>query len=93
MSRKWRPQNMRIINREDCEEKGVCYEESKQTWITLHKHISEQDLIYTSIEETIHQCFAMMGLKDISNTEQEEWFIEQMFWVFNDWILIDELQV
>ena len=55
MSRKWRPQNMRIINREDCEEKGVCYEESKQTWITLHKHISEQDLIYTSIEETIHQ--------------------------------------
>ena len=31
-------------------------------------------------------------LNDISNTEQEEWFIEQVFWVFNDWILIDEHQ-
>ena len=93
MSRKWRPQNMRIINREDCEEKGVCYEESKQTWITLHKHISEEDLVHTSIEETIHQCLAMFGLNDISNPEQEEWFVEMLFWTMNDWILIDELQV
>ncbi len=61
----WRPQNIRFINREDCDEKGVCYEESKMTWITLHKHLSEQDIIYTSIEESIHQCLAMCGMTEI----------------------------
>ena len=41
--KKWKPQNFRFINREDSDEKGVCYEESRQTWVTLHHHISEDD--------------------------------------------------
>jgi len=86
----WKPQNFRIINREDSDEKGVCYDESKQTWVTLHKHISEDDIILTSIEESIHQCMAMFELSLISNIEQEEWFVEQVFWVMCDWILDDE---
>tara|TARA_R100000963_G_C4598315_1_gene72951 strand:+ start:290 stop:571 length:282 start_codon:yes stop_codon:yes gene_type:complete len=88
----WRPQNIRFINREDSDEKGVCYEESKMTWITLHKHLSEQDIIFTSIEETLHQCLAMCNMTEISNIEQEEWFVEMVFWVINDWVLIDEHQ-
>jgi hypothetical protein len=85
--KKWQPQNMRIINREDSAEKGVCYEESRQTWVTLHKHVSIPDIIITSVEETVHQCIAKAGLTDITNTEQEEWFVEQMFWALEGWIL------
>jgi len=85
----WKPQNIRLINREDSDEKGVCYEESRQTWITLHKHISIKDIISTSIEESVHECLSISGLSLISNIEQEEWFIEQMFWALNDWTLLD----
>ena len=85
----WKPQNFRLINREDSDEKGVCYEESKQTWVTLHHHISEHDIINTSIEESLHQCLAICGLNIISNFEQEEWFLEQVFWILNDWVFND----
>ncbi|MDC3257145.1 hypothetical protein OAU44_00055 [bacterium] len=78
-----------MINREDSDEKGVCYPESKQTWVTLHHHISEMDLVNTSIEESVHQILSMFNLELISNVEQEEWFIEQMFWALNDWSLVD----
>lgn len=88
MVKKWKPQNFRLINREDSDEKGVCYEESKQTWVTLHRHISEEDLINTSIEESVHQCMFMFGVDLIANIEQEEWFVEQMFWVLNGWTQI-----
>ena len=87
--KKWKPQNFRFINREDSDEKGVCYEESRQTWVTLHHHISEADLINTSIEESVHQALSMCGLSLISNIEQEEWFLEQMFWVLSEWIISD----
>ena len=65
--RKWKPQNFRLINREDSDEKGVCYEESRQTWVTLHRHISDEDLLNTTIEESVHQCLSMFGLDVISN--------------------------
>lgn len=87
--KKWKPQNFRIINREDSDEKGVCYEESRQTWVTLHHHISDIDLITTSIEESVHQALAMCGLSAIANFEQEEWFIEQMFWTLSGWTIND----
>lgn len=81
---------MRIINREDSAEKGVCYDESKQTWISLHKHISENDLIITSIEESTHEALIKTGISEKANVEQEEWFVEQMFWALNGWILDEE---
>ena len=87
--KKWKPQNFRFINREDSDEKGVCYEESRQTWVTLHRHISEEDLINTSIEESVHQVLSMFGLDTISNIEQEEWFVEQMFWALSGWTFND----
>ena len=87
--KKWKPQNFRFINREDSDEKGVCYEESKQTWVTLHHHISEDDLINTSVEESVHQVLSMFGLDTISNIEQEEWFVEQMFWALSGWTFND----
>jgi hypothetical protein len=87
--RKWKPQNFRLINREDSDEKGVCYEESRQTWVTLHRHISDEDLLNTTIEESVHQCMSMFGLDLISNIEQEEWFVEQMFWALSGWIIND----
>ena len=89
-SREWKPQNIRLINMEDCDEKGVCYPESKQTWVTLHSHLSERDIIDTSIEESIHQCIDMCGMGLIANSEQEEWFVEKIFWVMRGWILIDD---
>lgn len=85
--RKWQPQNFRIINREDGNEKGVCYEESKQTWVTLHKHISIDDIIDTCTEESVHQVLRMIGISNKANVEQEEWFVEQMFWALRGWIL------
>ena len=88
--KKWQPQNFRLINREDSSEKGVCYEESKQTWVTLHKHISLEDIYATCMEETVHQCLSMFNLGAISNVEQEEWFVEQVFWAYNDWILMED---
>ena len=88
--RAWKPQNMRLINREDCDEKGVCYTESKQTWVTLHSHLSERDIIDTSIEESLHQCMDMCGMTLIANNEQEEWFVEKLFWVMRGWILTDD---
>lgn len=85
--RKWQPQNFRIINREDGNEKGVCYTSSKQTWVTLHKHTSIEDIIDTCTEESVHQCLSMAGMDDKADGEQEEWFIEQMFWALRGWIL------
>ena len=31
----------------------------------------------------------MCGLSLIANIEQEEWFIEQMFWALSEWIIND----
>jgi len=88
----WSPQNIRILNTEDCTEKGVCYEETMQTWISLLKHVSIEDIILTSIEESIHQAIRseVVGIPDESknfNIEQEEWGLERIFWVMEDWIL------
>ena len=55
---------------------------------TTH-HVSEQDLINTSVEESVHQALSICGSSLIANVEQEEWFLEQMFWVLNDWSVID----
>lgn len=85
--KKWQPQNIRIINREDSGEKGVCYPNSKQTWITLHKHVSLEDIYNTSMEESIHQCLSMFGMDEKTDGEQEEWFVEQAFWAYQGWIL------
>ena len=88
--RAWRPQNIRLINMEDCDEKGVCYSESKQTWITCHSHLSILDIIDTSVEESVHQCIDMCGMSLVANQEQEEWFVEKLFWVMRGWILTDD---
>ena len=91
----WNPQNIRILNTEDCGEKGVCYTETKQTWISLLKHINEDDIYLTSVEESIHQAIRdnATGIGDESlyvNLEQEEWVVERMFWALSGWILLDE---
>jgi hypothetical protein len=88
--KKWKPQNMRLINREDSSEMGVCYPTAKQTWVTLHKQLSEDTIIDTSVEETLHQCLSMLGMDEKSDGEQEEWFIEQAFWAMRGWILDEE---
>ncbi|RLD65715.1 MAG: hypothetical protein DRI84_06200, partial [Bacteroidetes bacterium] len=46
--------DFRIINMQDSDEKGVCYQQTKQVWITLHLHGSFDDIIDTSVHESIH---------------------------------------
>lgn len=85
--KKWQPQNMRVINTEDSNEKGVCYEESKQTWVSLHKHVSEEDILITCTEESIHEALRIIGISNKVDVEQEEWFVEKVFWAMQGWIL------
>lgn len=82
--------NIRILNPEDAGEKGVCYPETKQSWISLHLHIGYQDIYDTMIEEGIHIAIRdeSFGMKDESvmcNIEQEEQMIEKTFWILADW--------
>ena len=37
--------DFRIINMQDSDEKGVCYSQTKQVWISLHSHESFDDII------------------------------------------------
>jgi len=83
--------NIRIMNPEDSNEKGVCYPETRQTWVSLIKHINNQDLDDTMMEEGIHLAIRdeSYGMKDESihmNIEQEEQMIEKMFWVLAEWV-------
>lgn len=82
----WKPQNFRLINFQDSSEKGVCYEETKQTWITLHNHKSENDIIITSIEESIHEAIVIINEQLNMDMEQEEELVKRLFWCMNDWI-------
>lgn len=87
----WNPQNIRTLNTEDISEKGVCYGSTKQTWISNIRHIDIQDIINTSIEESIHQAIMsdVTGAPNESENfdiEHEEWVMERIFWAMNDWI-------
>lgn len=82
--------NIRIASPEDGNEKGVYYPETRQTWISLAKHISDQDIDDTMMEESIHLAIRddSYGMRDESihmNIEQEEQMIEKMFWVLAEW--------
>lgn len=87
----WNPQDYRLINFQDSSEKGVCYEESRQTWVTMHQHKSESDFITTSIEESLHQALRedVTGMENESENmdgEQEEELVKRLFWFMNDWV-------
>lgn len=87
----WHPQDFRLINFQDSSEKGVCYNVSKQTWVTLHNHKSIDDLLISSIEESIHQAireddYGMINDAEIMDMEHEEELVKRLFWFMNDWI-------
>lgn len=87
----WEAQDFRLINFQDSSEKGVCYPSTKKTWITMHQHKSQDDIIISSIEESIHQAIMddTNGLVDESvniDMEQEEELVKRLFWFMNDWV-------
>lgn len=87
----WSPQDFRLINFQDATEKGVCYGNTKQTWVTLHNHKSMNDLIITSIEESLHQAinddsYGMPNETESMDVEHEEELVKRLFWCINDWI-------
>ena len=84
-------QDFRYINYQDASELGVCYEESKRVWITLHRHESEENIIDTIIHESIHQAIRSetvapneMGEMAL---EQEHEMMKRMIWAIHDWVL------
>jgi len=89
----WNSQDFRLINFQDSAEKGVCYGTTKQTWVTLHHHKSIDDILISSVEESIHQaiCDDISGTMEdesgIMDVEHEEELVKRLFWAMNDWIL------
>ena len=92
---KW-VQNFRIINFQDSGEYGVCYQETKRVWITLHRHESIDNIINTINHETLHQAIADESVKGIDDDvnesakmhgEEEHELMKRVIWAMNDWIL------
>lgn len=84
-------QDFRIINYQDATEYGVCYQGTKQVWITLHRHESIQNILDTILHESIHQaiCSKVTGTIDESENfdiEQEHEIMKRIFWHLNDWV-------
>ena len=51
--------DFRNINMQDSDEKGVCYSQTKQVWISLHLHESLNDIIDTIIHESLHNAICI----------------------------------
>lgn len=88
----WNSQDFRLINFQDAAEKGVCYPSTKQTWVTIHQHKSIDDIIISSVEESLHQAIRdeSGGMIDESvsmDAEHEEELVKRLFWAMNGWIL------
>ncbi len=85
--------NFRNINMQDSDEKGVCYTQTKQVWITLHLHESIEDIFDTIIHESLHQAITdkTVGEDESENMgiEQEHELIKRVRWVLNDWIFFE----
>ena len=84
-------QDFRFINYQDSNELGVCYQENKWVWITLHRHESEISIIDTIIHESIHQAIRDETVSpdemDGMSGEQEHEMLKHVLWCLNDWIL------
>tara|TARA_R110000751_G_scaffold98738_1_gene191911 strand:+ start:72 stop:434 length:363 start_codon:yes stop_codon:yes gene_type:complete len=87
--------DFRNINMQDSDEKGVCYSQTKQVWITLHLHESFNDIIDTIIHESLHNAICLdlwkvekrsMDESLIMEIEQEHELIKRISWVLNDWV-------
>jgi len=84
--------DFRVINFQDSSEFGVCYEETKQVWITLHRHESIQNIIDTIIHESLHQAITSNSQDDDMDEsikmhgEQEHELMKRVIWAMNDWI-------
>ena len=78
---------------QDSDEKGVCYTQTKQVWITLHLHESIEDILDTIIHESLHQAITdKTVVEDESENmgiEQEHELIKRVRWVLNDWIFFE----
>jgi len=90
-------QNFRIVNLQDSSELGVCYQQTKQVWISLHRHESIQNIIDTVNHETLHQALRSdvikknehddeMDMTRFMDTEQEHELIKRVIWLVNDWV-------
>jgi len=91
-------QDFRNINYGDTTEKGVCYYDTKQVWITLHMHESIADIISTIIHESLHNALALdvektdkraMNISELMDIEQEHMLIKKAIWAYNDWVNFD----
>jgi hypothetical protein len=91
-------QDFRNINYGDTTEKGVCYYDTKQVWITLHMHESIADIISTIIHESLHNALALdvektdkrvMNISELMDMEQEHLLIKKTIWAYNDWVSFD----
>jgi hypothetical protein len=80
---KWIPQNFRIINPQDSDERGVTYIESKRTWVTLIRHEDIREIMDTCVHESLHQAIHRMS--DDFNTEEEHEAIKRVVWALKGW--------
>ena len=78
------------MNYQDASEYGVTYSETKQVWITLHRHESIENILDTILHESIHQaiCSKVTGEDESENMniEQEHEMMKRVFWNLNDWV-------
>ena len=85
-------QDFRLINFQDNSELGVCYDESKRVWITLHNHESINSILDTILHESIHQAINSVATGDNlnesinMNIEQEHEMLKRILWASNDWV-------
>ena len=91
-------QNFRVINFQDATERGVCYGESKQVWISLHLHESITDIVDTINHESLHQAIKSdfngmskdsMDMGDTMDGEQEHELMKRVTWNIHDWVDFD----
>jgi hypothetical protein len=83
--------DFRFFSPQDAGELGVVYHETKQCWITLHRHESIQHILDTIIHESLH--IAIMDTSTGANNESEDMNMEQehelmkrVIWCNNDWV-------
>lgn len=88
--------DFRFVNLQDANEYGVTYSQTKQVWITLHRHESISNILDTILHESIHQAIcdktvgdgALHTLDESENMdmEQEHELMIRMFWYINEWV-------
>lgn len=84
-------QDFRFFNPQDSGEYGVCYENSKKSWVTLHLHESFDDIVNTAVHESIHMAIRddmgcdMNEMQNMDGEEEHE-VMKRVFWALNGWI-------